>query len=286
MVTTFSWRQPRSWSLLLLCLLLTGCATRVIYYWLDSAIVWQLDDYFSLDRSQKKLLDSEVKGLMAWHRQHELPIYARDLDALAKAVASPMSPVQVEYHLDKVQGSLTRTLENAIPRTVRLASTLTDAQVAHFMTDRVKRQQERQHDFATESREEMLKGFREKMNERLRFWIGRVKPAQEPLIAQWAEWQYEMMGPWLEFQGAWSLELDRLMKQRQSPDFGKELTRLLQQGDGLMDGRFTGYTDQSRQRTIKWLSDLSQSMDLSQRAHLYSLLKDYAEDFAAMTKGG
>ena len=87
MVTTFSWRQPRSWSLLLLCLLLTGCATRVIYYWLDSAIVWQLDDYFSLDRSQKKLLDQEVKGLMAWHRQHELPIYARDLDALAKAVA-------------------------------------------------------------------------------------------------------------------------------------------------------------------------------------------------------
>ncbi|MOA00464.1 hypothetical protein D3C78_1198280 [compost metagenome] len=258
----------------------------MIYYWLDSAIVWQLDDYFSLDRSQKKLLDSEVKGLMAWHRQHELPIYARDLDALAKAVASPMSPVQVEYHLDKVQGSLTRTLENAITRTVRLARTLTDAQVAHFMTDRVKRQQERQHDFATESREEMLKGFREKMNERLRFWIGRVKPAQEPLIAQWAEWQYEMMGPWLEFQGAWSLELDRLMKQRQSPDFGKELTRLLQQGDGLMDGRFTGYTDQSRQRTIKWLSDLSQSMDLSQRAHLYSLLKDYAEDFAAMTKGG
>jgi hypothetical protein len=30
-----------------------------------------------------------------------------------------------------------------------------------------------------------------------------------------------------------------------------------------MDGRFTGYTDQSRQRTIQWLSDLSHSMDLS-----------------------
>ncbi|WP_349921845.1 DUF6279 family lipoprotein [Aeromonas veronii] len=285
MRTTFSWRHPRSWSLLLLCLLLTGCATRVIYYWLDSAIVWQLDDYFSLDRSQKKLLDTEVKGLMAWHRQHELPIYARDLDALAKAVASPMTPEQVSLHLDKTQASLARTLENAIPRTVRLARTLTDAQVAHFMGDRVKRQQERQHDFATESKAEMLKGFREKMSERLVFWIGKVKPAQEPLIAQWAEWQYEMMGPWLEFQGAWTQELDRLMKQRQSPDFGKELTRLLQQGDGLMDGRFTGYTDQSRQRTVQWLSDLSQSMELSQRAHLYTLLKDYAEDFEEMTRG-
>lgn len=56
------------------------------------------DDYFA-DRSQKTLLDREVKGLMAWHRQHELPIYARDLDALAKAVASPMTPAQVTLHL-------------------------------------------------------------------------------------------------------------------------------------------------------------------------------------------
>ena len=152
------------------------------------------------------------------------------------------------------------------------------------MADRVTRQQERQHDFATQSKAEMIKGFREKMNERLVFWIGKVKPAQEPLITQWAEWQYEMMAPWLDFQEAWTKELDRLMKQRQSPDFGQELTRLLQQGDGLMDGRFTGYTDQSRQRTIQWLSDLSHSMDLSQRAHLYTLLKDYAEDFEGMTR--
>lgn len=89
MVTTFSWRKPSSWSLLLLCLLLAGCSTRVVYYWLDVAIVWQLDDYFSLDRGQKRLLDNEVKGLMAWHRQREVPRYADDLDALAKAVASP-----------------------------------------------------------------------------------------------------------------------------------------------------------------------------------------------------
>ena len=282
MVTRFSWRQPRSWSLLLVCLLLVGCSTRVIYYWLDWAIVWQLNDYFSLNSSQKQLLNDEVKGLMKWHRQTEVPRYAQDLEALAKAVASPMSPAQASRHLDAAQQSLSRTLENTIPRAVRLARTLSDEQVAHFMVDRVKRQQERQQDFATESKEKMLKGFRDKMNERLIFWIGRVNPAQAPLVAQWAEWQYELMPPWLDFQEAWTKELERLMKKRQSPEFGKELTALLQQGDGLMDGRFTGYTDQSRQRTINWLSALSQSLDLSQRAHLHSLLKGYARDFEKM----
>lgn len=285
MVTSFSWRQPRSWSLLLICLLLVGCSTRVVYYWLDVAIVWQLDDYFSLDRSQKRLLDNEVKGLMAWHRQYEVPRYADDLDALARAVASPMSPPQVSLHLDAAQQSLTRTLENTVPRAVRLARTLTEEQVAMFMKDRLSRQTEREQDFARQPKAELLKEFTGKMNERLVFWIGEVKPAQAPLVAQWVEWQYELQAPWLEFQTAWTRELDRLMQQRQSPDFGAQLTALLQQGDGLMDGRFTGYTDQSRQRTVNWLSALSQSLDISQRAHLYTLLKGYARDFRQMSQG-
>ncbi len=53
---------------------------------------------------------------MAWHRQREVPRYADDLDALAKAVASPMTPAQVSRHLDAAQQSLTRTLENTVPR--------------------------------------------------------------------------------------------------------------------------------------------------------------------------
>ncbi|MGL4505596.1 MAG: DUF6279 family lipoprotein, partial [Aeromonas sobria] len=121
------------------------------------------------------------------------------------------------------------------------------------------------------------------MNKRLVFWIGEVKPAQAPLVAQWAEWQYELMPPWLDFQESWTRELERLMKQRQSPDFTRELTDLLAEGDGLMDGRFTGYTEQSRQRTVNWLSAMSQSLDLAQRTHLYTLLKGYARDFDQMT---
>jgi len=283
MFNKLCWHKPITWALLLISLLLAGCSTRVIYYWLDTAIIWQLDDYFALSGSQKKLLSREVKGLMAWHRHHEVPRYANELDALAKAVASPMTPAQISTNLDAVQQSLTRTLEDPIPRTVRLARTLSDEQVARFMADRLKRQQERQQEFASKPKEKMLAEFRDKINKRLTFWIGEVKPAQAPLVAQWAEWQYELMPPWLEFQASWTGELDRLMKQRQSPDFTRELSALLAAGDGLMDGRFTGYTQQSRQRTINWLSAMSQSLDLSQRTHLHHLLKGYASDFRKMS---
>jgi hypothetical protein len=95
-----------------------------------------------------------------------------------------MSPAQVTLPSGQNPASLTRTLENAIPRTVRLAKTLTDEQVAvHGRSGDAPAERE---EFADKSKAEMIKGFREKMNERLVFWIGKVKPAQEPLITQWA----------------------------------------------------------------------------------------------------
>jgi hypothetical protein len=95
-----------------------------------------------------------------------------------------MSPAQVTLPSGQNPASLTRTLENAIPRTVRLAKTLTDEQVAHFMADRVTASRTGGVCRQVEGRDDQ--GFREKMNERLVFWIGKVKPAQEPLITQWA----------------------------------------------------------------------------------------------------
>ena len=50
----------KRWSLVccLFCsLLLTGCAVRLLYNWLDWAISWKMDDYFSLSRQQSRLPD-------------------------------------------------------------------------------------------------------------------------------------------------------------------------------------------------------------------------------------
>ena len=50
--------------LLLLSLSLSGCAVRLLYNWLDWAIEWKLDDYFSLTRAQSRALDAQVGPLL------------------------------------------------------------------------------------------------------------------------------------------------------------------------------------------------------------------------------
>ncbi len=61
----------------------------------------------------------------------------------------PHDPGPGLRHLDAAQQSLTRTLENTVPRAVRLARTLTEAQVAMFMKDRLTRQAERERSLPT-----------------------------------------------------------------------------------------------------------------------------------------
>ncbi|MEW7867014.1 DUF6279 family lipoprotein [Aeromonas diversa] len=276
--------RTRAWLLGLLCFLLVGCSTRLIYNWLDWAIVWQLDDYFSLTRDQRSALDREVSGLMRWHRKSEIPAYGAQLKGLSEAVASPMTTAQVDKHLAALEGDLDRLIADAMPRAVRLAEQLTDAQLQRFLKERRQKLAQKREEFRRNPREQELREFTEKMNTRLTFWIGEVKPAQAPLVARWVEWQYELYGPWLDYQLHWWDELEQVVRLKGTPEFAPAFERLLASGDSLMGGRYTGYTAQSRQRTVQWLSDLSQSLDLSQRAHLYGLLKGYADDFMGMAR--
>ncbi|ALP43172.1 DUF6279 family lipoprotein [Aeromonas schubertii] len=276
--------RTRAWLLGLLCFLLVGCSTRLIYYWLDWAIVWQLDDYFSLTRDQRNALDREVRGLMAWHRKSEIPAYGAQLKALSEAVASPMTTAQVDKHLAALEGDLDRLIGDALPRAVRLGEILSDAQFERFLKERRQKLAQKREEFRRSPRDKELSDFTEKMNKRLLFWIGEVKPAQAPLVARWVEWQYELYGPWLDYQLHWWDELEQVLRLKGTPEFAPALERLLASGDNLMGGRYTGYTAQSRQRTVQWLSDLSTSLDLSQRAHLYGLLKGYADDFMGMAR--
>lgn len=86
--------------LLLLSLSLSGCAVRLLYNWLDWAIEWKLDDYFSLTRQQSKALDAQVGPLLQWHRREALPRYVRALRSLSFDLRHPLSEAQVAQYMD------------------------------------------------------------------------------------------------------------------------------------------------------------------------------------------
>ena len=99
------WRYHR-WCWLIVPLLLAGCTVRLLYSWLDWIIPWKLDDYFQLTPVQRTLLDSELRGLLRWHRQAELPGYVITLRALSYDLARPLSERQAEYYFTRFEQSV------------------------------------------------------------------------------------------------------------------------------------------------------------------------------------
>lgn len=94
---TIRWRHC---AMILCCLLLlNGCAVRMLYNWLDWAIVWKLDDYFALNRQQKAVLDQQVESLLQWHRYQALPDYVVALRALSFDLRRPLSEAEVDQHM-------------------------------------------------------------------------------------------------------------------------------------------------------------------------------------------
>ncbi|GAA4501292.1 DUF6279 family lipoprotein [Pseudaeromonas paramecii] len=265
-----------------LCLLLGGCSVRLMYHWLDWAIAWKLDDYFQLNSRQSRIVDHEVDRFLSWHRQVELPVYAKQLRQLADELKEPLSEARTDYYFGLFEGDLTRLADGVEPYANRIAASLQDEQVYRYLGDQRTKQVTRRSDWEKDGGKKLQQDFSRKLQKNLRRWIDDIGPAQQPIIAQWAAWQKELYPTWLDYQDVWLASLEEMLSKRGTPEFSGYLRRLLVKGKFLGNGRFEGYVDSQRQRTVRSLSQLSASLDEGQRQYLRKTLYSLANDFSAL----
>jgi hypothetical protein len=270
--------------LLLIPLLLTGCAVRMLYNWLDWAIAWKLDDYFELTSSQSNMLDQQVTQILQWHRREALPGYVQALRSLSFDLRRPLTEPEVAAHLRTFEGLMRQLAENVKQPANRFAATLTDQQIDRFMAERWKKQLEQRKEFAQENGDKVYASFQRKLTKNLDSWLGDVEPAQQPLIAQSAQWQRQYYGTWLDYQDVWLKTLALTLAERGKPGFESGLVAVVLKGDELGDGQFKHYVADSRQRSIQWFAALSASLTDEQRQYVRRKLSELAADLDALSR--
>lgn len=278
----------KRWPLLccLLCsLLLSGCAVRLLYNWLDWAISWKMDDYFSLSRQQSRLLDDEIQGLLKWHRKEALPRYVQALRTLSFDLRQPLSEREVEYHMGVFENLLKELAEGLQEPANRFAASLTDEQVRSFMAERLKKQAKLRQEWRDDGASEVHGDFVRKLEKNMDNWLGSVDPSQQPLIQTWADWQQKYYPNWLDYQDVWLQALQKTLNARGKPEFGPEMVQVLIKGRELGNGRFIKYVDASRALSVRWFSQLSASLTDEQRVHLRNRLSELASDLESLSRG-
>ncbi len=268
--------------LLLLCLslLVTACSRiGLAYRNLDWLLPWRLNDYLNLDRQQQAWLRPRLQAHLQWHCSAELPRYIDWLHSSESVLvqAQPDS-AQLLEQFALFDGALKRISVEITPTAIELLQGLSEQQVDEFYAALDEDNLEDRQDFLDPPLAIQISERSERMQERLRPWLGRLNNAQTAHIAAWANGLGEQNRLWLENRQRWQTQLRNVLAERDSADFAEQLTRLLQQRESFYSEEYRASYGRSRQALARLFSQLLSSSDEAQRERLAQRLRDLRRD--------
>jgi hypothetical protein len=169
----------------LLLLTQIGCS------WLETGynqspflLQWWLDRQFELDSQQKHLIKAELRQLLAWHRQTQLPVIAKSVQGLADQALQDLSSEQTCAFQDSVLQSLPALAQEASRHLARLALSLRAEQLAHLRRHLDKEDEKWREEWLDGSAEDRLKRRFKKALDNLEDHYGRLDAEQRKALRQ------------------------------------------------------------------------------------------------------
>lgn len=271
--------------LLAVSLLLGACSSvSLAYRNLDWLIPWRLNDYLTLDNAQQAWLKPRLQAHLAWHCSSELPRTLDWLQDIRGTLAREQpSAAQFSQWFTDFDAALERVAVEITPTAIELLQGLNPLQVAEFKTALDEDNLEDRQDFLDPALAVQISERAERMEERLRPWLGRLSDAQRARIAQWSEGLGEQNRLWLENRQRWQDALLTALDARRGNDFAARMTRLLQEREAFYTDAYRTAYPNTRAALAGLFSDLLGSADATQRERLDHRLRDLHRDLAAQT---
>ena len=279
-------RRPVMKTLLLLLslsLLLTACSRfGLAYRNLDWLVPWRLNDYLNLDSQQQAWLKPRLQRHLQWHCSVELPRYVAWLQATKTILDQPQpDSEQLVEQLLQLDVELKRISREITPTAIELLRGLNDEQVNELYAALDEDNLEDRQDFLEPPVSVQISERRERMQERMRPWLGRLNSAQLKHIAEWANGLGDQNRLWLDNRLLWQTELRDAVAERDQADFAERLTRLLQQREAFYSEDYRARYGPSRQALATLFSQLLSSADETQRERLAHRFRDLSRDIKA-----
>jgi hypothetical protein len=149
-------------------------APRLLYWWLDA--------YVDFNGTQSGQARQDIDAFLAWHRNTELPTYARQLQQWQTLAKQDISPAQACAQFDTVREAVQRAGERGLEPLTRLALRLTPEQQAHLQRHQAKSNESFEEDFLRGSPGQRLSQRLDKAVGRYEMLYGRLSPTQRELL--------------------------------------------------------------------------------------------------------
>lgn len=175
---------PRIAALLLLTTLTACSIVRTIYNQAPNLSYWQLNRAVHFEDEQGDQIKRHLQGYFRWHRQVELPVYARLLDRAGREAQVSLSPELACERRAEFETAGRRAINQAVPWMAELMRSLQPEQVHHIEDFIEDLNEDFRDDFLQEDkaeRDEAAGKFVVKWSE---FFYGKLSPAQREALVR------------------------------------------------------------------------------------------------------
>ncbi|MGF1755812.1 DUF6279 family lipoprotein [Vibrio makurazakiensis] len=165
---------------------LMGCGTKFLYNNLDWVILEYIDDYVTLTRDQKTILESRLQVLTQWHRSSELPSYISQIQSIRSKRKSDLDQEFVLSQRQEITQHIKNIAAQIAPDVYAFALQATPKQEQEFIENFTSDQQEYLEKYSGLSDTETRQLYKERIESNVERWLGSVSTEQEVLIREWA----------------------------------------------------------------------------------------------------
>ena len=274
---------------ILVAVLFTGCsAVRLGYDQADHLGYWWVDHYLDLSSDKSRQFKADLKALHAWHRQTQLPEYARLASGLSTRMGGEPSSVEVCDNIQVFREKFDVLLRQSVPVWARLAQQLGPEEIQYLRKKFIQEDKEWKAKWLDADSEKIHDLRYEEWLRRAELFYGRLNHDQKKFIQQAiAHSSWDPRISWERRQQRQqkitaALEKIRLLRLSQS-DAEAELTQVIEEVINPEDPKQAGMQRKVIDEACVNLAGLNQRTTASQRHHASEKFSDYADDFRYLT---
>ena len=280
--------RPAVVALMLIVTLLAAC-TRVdlAYRNLDVIIPWTLNDYLDMNREQKSWFNDRLKEHLRWHCSTQLPGYLPWLDRLQRMAGQPqVDDGQLQALTEDGKAAVAQVTREITPSAVELLRGLDDAQVRAMAQAFAEDIADRRKEYVQPPLARQISDRSERMEKRLKPWLGSVNEAQREHIEQWSQALGAQNQAWIDNREHWQNQLLAAMAERQSAEFPARIARLLQDRESFWTPAYRNAFQHTEEAARTLIEQVMAQSTPAQRQTLQGKIGELRADFTKLVCAG
>lgn len=253
--------------LLVACLLLTSCTTKLLYNYADWALEWYVQDLVTLNEDQEWKLHDAVDSTLTWHRKNQIPFYIETLTEIEKAVKSEITLEFLKRFYFAHEKGWMELKYRVTPTLTGLLRTLENSQVDELKENMLEQENKLREKYVNRPPEELSKERTERMIERIEDWIGDLNKDQITMVNNWSKQVKFVSDQWAYSREQWQSHFIKIIREsRNQPEFPSLMMEHFQNSRKYWPEGYEAAYYYNVDLTLKLIADIGNQMTKDQKA--------------------